>query len=75
MSRAQQELDLFGDAIPTYDTKTYTPQWFAEMHRLIDQGRRCRLHHQWLKDQAANWSKPTLETLPNGYVRSTSWKT
>jgi hypothetical protein len=73
-TRPPQEFDLFGDAIPTYDTKTFTPQWFAEMHTLIEAGRRCREHHAWLKSQAARWSPPTFEVLPNSYVRSTSWR-
>jgi hypothetical protein len=68
------ELDLFGDVIPTYDTKTFTPQWFAVMHGLIDAGRRCREHNAWLKSQAARWSPTTFEALPNRNVRSTSWK-
>jgi len=68
------EFDLFGDAIPTYDTKVFTPAFFKEMDHLISAGARCRDHHHWLKSQASLWSPPTLESLKDGYVRSTSWK-
>ncbi len=71
---APQEFDLFGDAIPTYDTKVFTPEWFAQMYRWQEQGRRCRAHHAWLKREDKRWSPLTFEKLGDGYVRSTSWK-
>lgn len=68
------ELDLFGDVIPTYDTKIYTPVFFAEMHRLIDAGRKTRAYHAWLEAQEKRWSKPTFEKIGNGMIRVTQWK-